>query len=38
MEIFEKEKEVGDIKEYIMDIEVVKFNEGIDKYLILLKF
>ena len=37
LETFEKEKEVGDIKEHTMDIETVKPNEGIDKHLISLK-
>lgn len=37
LETFEKEKEVGDIKEHTMDIEAVKPNEGIDKHLISLK-
>ncbi|PFX22331.1 uncharacterized protein LOC111334402 [Stylophora pistillata] len=33
LEKFEKEKEVGDIKEHTVDIEKVKPNEGIDKHL-----
>ena len=37
LETFEKEKEVGDIKEHMMAIEAVKPNEGIDKHLISLK-
>ena len=37
LEPFEKEKEVGDIKEHTMDIEAVKPNEGIDKHLISMK-
>lgn len=37
LETFQKEKEVGDIKEHTMDIEAVKPNEGIDKHLISLK-
>ena len=37
LETFEKEKEVGDIKEHAMDIEAVKPNEEIDKHLISLK-
>lgn len=37
LQTFEKEKEVGDIKEHAIDIEAVKPNEGIDKHLISLK-
>ena len=37
LETFEKEKEVGDIKEHTVDIEAVKPNEGIDKHLISMK-
>ena len=37
LEPFEREKEVGNIKEHTMKIEAVKPNEGIDKHLISLK-
>ena len=37
LEKFQKEKEVGDIKEHTVDIETVAPNEGIDQHLISLK-
>lgn len=37
LEKFQKEKEVGDIKEHTVDIEAIKPNEGIDKHLMPLK-
>lgn len=37
LETFQKEKEVGDIKEHTVDIETVKPHEGIDKHLITLE-
>ena len=37
MEKFEKEKEVGDIKEHVLDMEKIKPHEAIDKHLISIE-
>ncbi|KAL9958353.1 hypothetical protein ACROYT_G035358 [Oculina patagonica] len=37
LEKFQKEKEVGDIKEHTVDIKAIKPNEGIDKHLVSLE-